>query len=119
MNNKTTLGTLLKVAREEKSLSLRAVEKEVGISNAYLSQIESDKIKQPSPNMLFKLAELYDNSYNELLNLAGYPTPDDIDGIEESSNASFVARLGSITDEEQNELLDYLAFLRSKRSRKD
>jgi transcriptional regulator with XRE-family HTH domain len=116
MNDKTTLGTFLRAAREKHSLSLRAVEKKVGISNAYLSQIESGKINQPSPNILFKLATFFELSYNDLLQLADYPTKDD---IEEEVGTSFVARLGPVTENEQDALLEYLEFLRSRRSRKE
>ncbi|WP_367119167.1 helix-turn-helix domain-containing protein, partial [uncultured Mucilaginibacter sp.] len=42
---KKTLGGLLKEARELRRLSLREVETQSGISNAYLSQLENDKIK--------------------------------------------------------------------------
>ena len=67
-----TLGQFLKEARLAKGMSLRDVEREADISNGYLSQLESDKIKQPSPIHLHKLAQLYDRDYSELMRLAGY-----------------------------------------------
>ena len=67
-----TLGQFLKEARLAKGMSLRDVEKETDISNGYLSQLESDKIKQPSPIHLHKLAQLYERDYSELMRLAGY-----------------------------------------------
>ena len=42
------LGSFLAVLRRSKGLSLRAVEAETGISNAYLSQLETGKIREPS-----------------------------------------------------------------------
>lgn len=116
MNDQITLGTFLKAEREKNSLSLRAVEEKTGVSNAYISQIENDKIKQPSPNILLKFSELYNISYNDLLELAGHPRSDE---IENNIDSSFAARLGNVTDEEQEALLDYLEFLRSRRSRKE
>ena len=44
-----SFGEGLKMARELRKLSLREVEEATGISNAYLSQLENDKIKKPSP----------------------------------------------------------------------
>mgnify|MGYP001328575675 CR=1 FL=1 len=116
-NNTSTLGQFLQSAREAKKLSLRAVEKATGISNAYLSQLESGKIKQPSPIFLHKLSELYEIAYNDLLSLAGYPIPND-DTMASNQQRAF-DRFGDITKDEEQELADYLAFLRAKRGRKE
>lgn len=117
MNKNDDLGTFLRTARELKQLSLRGVEKAIGVSNAYLSQIESGKINQPSPNILHKLCELYGISYSEVMQLAGYPIPDDSD--EKETRLGLPQGLGSVTEEEERALIEYLAFLRSRRSRKE
>ena len=52
-----TLGKLLKQYREINKLTLRHVEEKTGISNAYLSQLENDKIAHPSANTLYKLSQ--------------------------------------------------------------
>jgi HTH-type transcriptional regulator, competence development regulator len=57
-------------------LTLRAVEQATEVSNAYLSQLESGKIKQPSPIVLYKLSQLYGVSYADAMRFAGYPLPD-------------------------------------------
>lgn len=44
-------------ARECKGLTLRALEKETGISNALLSQIESGKIREPSFRNVVKISK--------------------------------------------------------------
>jgi len=108
------LGRYLKGARARKNLTLRAVENATDISNAYLSQLESGKIKNPSPNNLHKLSELYEVSYATVMQMAGYPVPrmkDDAEAL------NFAARLGPVTEEEQDELLEYLEFLRAKHRR--
>lgn len=69
------LGERLKAARAAKALTLRAVEAQAGISNGYLSQLESGLVKAPSPPHLFQLASLYGVDYSELFQLAGYPLP--------------------------------------------
>lgn len=116
----TSLGIRLRAARERAGLTLREVEERTGISNAYLSQIESGRIKEPSPRMLHRLAELYGESYAELLELAGYPVPE-AGEVRRSRESSLQAhgRLGSVTHEEEAELLEYLKFMRtrSRRSR--
>jgi transcriptional regulator with XRE-family HTH domain len=68
-----TLGETLKEARSCLELSLRSVESKTSISNAYLSQLETGKITNPSPHVLKKLSELYQLPYQELMTAAGYP----------------------------------------------
>ena len=105
------LGLLLTDARKRKGLSLRAVEQATGISNAYLSQLEGGKIREPSPNMLHRLSQLYGVSYESLLEAAGYPVP----GTPRRPEGSrLAARLGPTTAAENDALAEYLAFLRSK-----
>ena len=112
---KQTLGQVLKTAREQKRLTLRQAEAVTKVSNAYISQLEGDKIKQPSPVWLHKLADLYDLSYSLLLGLAGYPVPGS-HAMAESNGAS-AGRIGQVTPDEEDALVEYLEFLRSRRSR--
>ncbi len=67
-----SLGAHLKKSRTDAGLTLRAVETQTSISNAYLSQLETGKAENPSPAMLRKLAELYKVRYETLLTAAGY-----------------------------------------------
>lgn len=113
---KTVIGIYLKSLRDIKGLSLREVERKTGVSNAVLSQIESGQVKRPSPNTLFKLGELYAVPYEDLMNRAGYPMPSKHEDGKQSAQAVF-NRLGTITKDEEQELLDYLAFLRSRAKR--
>lgn len=106
------MGQFLKKVREENNFTLRRVEEITGISNAYLSQLESDKIKQPSPIWLHKLAEAYDVEYSTLLSLANYPVPGE--NASSDINASLSARLGAVTRNEEEALVDYLKFIRSR-----
>jgi len=106
-----TLGKTLKEARELIPLTLRQVEDAVGISNAYLSQLENDKIKKPSANVLYKLSTLYNIELNTLLAAAGI--------IEESTEAkskllnSVALSAKELTASEEQQLLTYLKFLRN------
>ena len=107
-----SLATLLRESRNRLGLTLRAVEEKSGISNAYLSQLEGAKIKQPSPQVLHKLCTLYECSYAAVLEMAGHPLPV---SAKTPINARFVARLGKTTPDEESSLLEYLQFLRSRK----
>ena len=53
-------------------MSLRLVSNATGISNAYLSQLESGAASNPSPDKLHALAEYYGVPYESLMREAGY-----------------------------------------------
>jgi HTH-type transcriptional regulator, competence development regulator len=112
MNDLKALGEMLRNARSQAGLTLREVEGKTKISNAYLSQVEGAKIKQPSPAILHKLCDLYGCSYAAALEMAGYPIPN---GKQQPVDARFVARLGKTTSGEQESILEYLQFLRSRK----
>ncbi|HYY58560.1 MAG TPA: helix-turn-helix transcriptional regulator, partial [Pyrinomonadaceae bacterium] len=73
----TKVGEMLRRLRMEKGVSLRTVEKETGVSNAYLSQLESGKAEQPSPHILHKLAGYYGVHYSRLMEAAGHLKSED------------------------------------------
>jgi len=95
-------------------MSLRSVEEATGVSNAYLSQLENGKIRQPSPVILNKLSDLYGVSYSEIMRLAGYPIPGRRD-IGDAAHAR--SRFADVTPEEEHALAEYLDFLRERRGR--
>lgn len=109
-------GSYLKTLREAKRLSLREVEKGTGVSNAYVSQLESEKIKQPSPIVLHKLSQLYEVSYELLMERVGYPVSNSAVNTKARQQASH--RFGTVTNDEEIALLEYLAFLRKQKSKK-
>jgi len=113
--NAIKLGEYLKKGRESKGLTLRAVEEATGISNAYLSQLEGGKIQQPSPIDLHKICILYGRQYALAMEYAGYPLPE---GVQTSTpQQRFLARLGHPTAEQEEELVDYMEFLRSRKQK--
>ena len=104
---------MLKEARELVPLTLREVEEASGISNAYLSQLETGKIKKPSASVLYKLATLYNVPLDSLLGSAGIIeryTPEQSRLLQKISLSA-----GKLTTEEEEELLNYLKYLRSKK----
>jgi transcriptional regulator with XRE-family HTH domain len=111
------LGALLADARKRKRLTLRAVQDAIGISNAYLSQLETGKVQSPSPIVLHKLSELYGIPYATVMQEAGYPLPETVK--ETDSGTRLAARVGETTQEEEDALVDYIRFLRSRNQRRD
>jgi transcriptional regulator with XRE-family HTH domain len=107
-----SLAAMFRESRNRLGMTLREVEAKTGISNAYLSQLESGKVKEPSPKTLHKLCELYDFSYSLALELAGYPVPSE---RKLSVAARFAARIGKTTKDEEAALVEYLQFLRSRK----
>ena len=114
--NLKDLGDFLRSARSAKELTLRQVEDKIDVSNAYLSQLEGAKIKQPSPVILHKLCEFYGAPYASAMELAGYPVPKA--RPIEAGQRRFLARLGETTPEEETELFDYLRFIRTKNGKR-
>jgi len=91
------LAELLYQARYKKKLSLRQIQRTAGISNAYLSQLETGKIANPSPHFLQKLADLYGLSHEAVMIAAGYvpqsERPRDLFLSHRSSDKEFVRSL--------------------------
>jgi HTH-type transcriptional regulator, competence development regulator len=112
------LGSLLADLRTAKGLSLRQVEEatDKAVSNAYLSQLEKGKIKKPSPNVLHNLAAVYAVPYETLMEKAGYLLPAEGPGSGRRRRLTAFA-IDDLTAEEEEELLKYLAFLRSRKAR--
>jgi len=107
-----TLGDYLKAIRKQKRLTLRAVEDKTAISNAYLSQLENDKISRPSPTILHRLAECYAISYEGLMKLVGYPINDE---RQKPAFRSSFDDIENLTEEEKEKVLEYIQFLKSRR----
>jgi len=110
-----SLADMLRNARLRKGYPLREVEGHVKVSNAYISQLEGAKIKRPSPLVLYKLCRFFAVDYNAAWEFAGYPLPKK---HRLSACARFAARLGRITPDEEDALVEYLQFVRTKKDKK-
>jgi HTH-type transcriptional regulator, competence development regulator len=108
------LGAVLADLRNAKGFSLREVEEATGkaVSNAYLSQLENGRIQKPSPHVLHSLSSVYTVPYEALMEKAGYLLPSEDGGGSPRRLAAFA--IDDLTAEEEEELLKYLAFLRSR-----
>jgi transcriptional regulator with XRE-family HTH domain len=109
----TTIGNVLRQAREVRELTAVDAARAAGISGAYLSKLENDAVKRPSPHVLHQLSEALDIPYAELMRLSGYVVPGDPDApLTESVGAALFADL---TVDEREELIEYLAWYRARR----
>lgn len=113
------LGQYLKTARTAQGLSLRDVEEATGkeISNAYLSQLETGKVKKPSPHVLYALSHVLAVSYQLLMELTGYivSQTERADAAKHGRTATF--SIENLTAEEEESLREHLAFIRWRRKR--
>ena len=114
----TQLGAYLASIRSDRKLSLRAVEERTNkqVSNAYLSQIETGKIQQPSPNILHALADLYAVSFETLMEKAGYIMPTSSRKKTERHGRAATFAEHNLTQAEERELMQYLEFIRKRDS---
>lgn len=68
-----TFGEELHQLREEKNISIRELMRKTGISNSYLSQLETGKRPRPSQEIIAKIGKvLGSEAYNRLMINAGY-----------------------------------------------
>lgn len=117
-----TLGGYLASLRGMKKMTLREVEEATDkeVSNAYLSQLENDKIAKPAPSVLHALAGVYGQPYERLMEKAGYlPAASATSALRSGKRHGRAATFANenLTDEEEEKLIEYLAFLRSRRGK--
>ena len=111
----TSIGVVLKQAREVRALPVGEAARAAGISAAYLSKLENDAVKKPSPPVLLQLSEALAVPYEDLMRLSGYRVPGE-SGVSPSVSVT-AALFADVTDEEREELLEYLAWSRARRLR--
>jgi transcriptional regulator with XRE-family HTH domain len=110
----TTFGALLRQAREVRAMSTLDAARAARISPAYLSKLENDAVKKPSPHVLHQLSEALAVPYAELMRLNGYRLPDEANG--NAGETLGAALFADVSDAEREELLEYLAWIRARRT---
>ena len=108
-----SIGPALRQARGVRGLSVVDAARAATISPAYLSRLESDTVKKPSPHVLHQLSEALGIPYAGLMRLSGYQVPGHSD--QPAAGAVSAALFADLTDEEREELLEYLAWYRARR----
>ena len=113
------LAEQLRQIRTAKNVSMREVERATGISNAYLSQLESGNATNPSPHILHKLAQFYEVPYTSLMRTAGYLEEGQATEGKSPVSTSIQAVLmaAKLTEEETAMVADYIGYLRSRQKK--
>jgi len=110
------LGIRLRKVRDRREQSLSTVAKLADISTAYLQKLESGSVRQPSPRILLQLSKALETEYAELMRLAGYLIPSDHDqlNLRPRNELTHARSSESLTEDEANELVNYLDWYRSR-----
>jgi HTH-type transcriptional regulator, competence development regulator len=109
---KPSLGAVLRQARQVRGIKAVDAARSAGISVAYLGKLEADAVKKPSPPILHQLSRALVVPYDGLMRLAGYLVPGD--SQESTPNTVAASLFADLTDDERDELLEYLAWYRSR-----
>jgi transcriptional regulator with XRE-family HTH domain len=113
-----TLGQRIRELREERDLSLRELAKKLGVSAAFLSDVELDR-RHPSDRVLVKVAQLLNTSVDELRTLDTRPAVEELKRLARADPAyGFAFR--QIVDSKltSQELLDLLARKPAERKKR-
>ena len=113
------VGSVLRRARLHHQLSLREVERRIGRSNAYLSQVERGLIKQPDPIVLLELSELYGLNFRTLATWALWISdePDTSDAHTPDSTTTLVRQIMQLDASQRATVLRYVdSILRKHRT---
>jgi len=105
-----TLGQYIRQERERCGLTLRVLARQIGMHYSYISRVESGDYKQPSPEILQRIAHALGVEYSDLFALTGYRIPEDL--------PDFVpylrARYRQLPDDAIRKLDDYFARVKTK-----
>lgn len=106
------IGKILQSLRVKLNMTLRDVEKETGISNSYISQIERGLRGIPNITTLSKLAETYGSTYIDIISPA-FRSVALIKLLESyTPNATFIAReFEKLSKTNKKTLTSFLQFL--------
>jgi transcriptional regulator with XRE-family HTH domain len=116
-NDVPAVGHVLRRAREHRGFALREVERLIGRSSAYLSQVERGLIKQPDPAVLSELAELYKLDFMTLAKWAGWAEQPEESPEGRSSANLLVRRVLELNETQRAETFSFIEkLLRERRT---
>jgi transcriptional regulator with XRE-family HTH domain len=96
------LGGYLRAQRTAARLSIRNLAERVGVSYGYLSRLESGQYLRPSPDILYRLAEVLEIDGNDLLARTGYAVSSDLPSFTPYLRAKY-----NMSDEAAKQLSDH------------
>jgi transcriptional regulator with XRE-family HTH domain len=104
------LGKKITKAREAKSLSIYALAKLAGIHRSTITDLEDGAIRNPSPEILAKLAAQLDLTLADLYSLAGYAVPAELP----SFDGYMAAKFRGLPNDAIEEISGHLKYLQAK-----
>lgn len=106
-------GDYLRKLREDRELTLRDVEREAKVSNAYLSQVERGERGIPNFKVLSKLAKTYGVPVASLMQVAEAESKNEkVDANPQTPDVQFVSRgYEKLSDEKRKQLKSFLQHL--------
>lgn len=107
----------LKEIRLKKGLSVKEASKLLGVSSAYLSQIENG-YRQLSRNMLKTFCEKYNVKPNEILEYDEFITIDENNREFNMQDIHILNLLKALSDSDRDELISFLSYLIWKHNQK-
>lgn len=107
------LGQELRSLRLALGRSLKAVAEPSEISGAYLQKLEAGEVKNPSPNVLYRLSRTLNVQYAALMECAGYVVPDK--GEAPAGPVSFALSAPDLTAAERRAVAAFITHLRDQR----
>lgn len=126
------LGDYLRALRGKESL--RSVSERINgrLSHSYISDLEKGLSRRgtpikPTPEALKALSEAYDVSYEKLMVMAGYINNTNVNSDDEQTSNDKHNKIETIaahidddvTDEQMDDILTYIDFIKHKHSKKD
>ena len=109
-NVKERLGERIRRKRAEHKLGLRETAQKIGISPTYLSRIETSEEKTPpAEDVIRKLADLLQDEFDELMQLAGRVPEDALNVVKaDATMPEFLRTVGErkLSGEDLMKLLD-------------
>ena len=118
------LGSYLRQVRTDRRLSLRNVQqlakdRQLGaeLSSGYLSMLERDEVKEPSPRILHSLALIYEVDYIDLMRKASYIPNEEV--MDRTTPALVAFRGASRLSEQQKERIQRMIDFELSESRRE
>ena len=108
------LGEQLKTVRQLR-VCLSTVAAPAEISVAYLQKLEGGDVRQPSPNVLFRLGGTLDVPYGTLMELAGYVVPEGQGVLAGTDSFERALNSADLSKEERKAVAAFIAHLREQR----
>jgi len=110
----SSLGEYICKHRKAKNLSMRKLAELAHVSATEIHRLENGERKRPSPLVLKAIARALGESYSDIMKAAGYA-----DSSPPSNVAARLAQINDLTEEEWEEVLDFVEYLRLKRQHKN